>query len=282
MNKLSYFSFFVIASLIFACAENKAVEEQQPEIKAEHTVNVVSSPLNYTSDTTNHIGYLSFDNNIEGKKPGILLVHEWWGLNDYAKMRAEKLAELGYVVLAVDMFGNGTTADNPQDAQANASTIYGNPMLLKTRMEAAYNALLNNEEVDKENISALGYCFGGTVSLNAANMGIPLKTVVSFHGGLGGFNATEAIANTKTLVLHGAADVFVPETDVAHFKQQMDSVNATYQFIAYENSTHAFTNKKSDETGKKFDMPIAYNEQADTTSWNDMKQFFEANFPAKK
>ncbi|PKP44956.1 MAG: dienelactone hydrolase [Bacteroidetes bacterium HGW-Bacteroidetes-12] len=281
MKKISYLSFATIASaLLFSCGEN--LQEQTTTIEEIPTINVESEVLTYQSDTTKHVGYLCYDHNVKGKKPGILLVHEWWGLNDYAKMRAEKLAELGYVVLAVDMFGNGLTADNPQDAQKISGVIYGNPSLLKQRMQAAYDALQSNQEVDKENISALGYCFGGTVSLNAANMGIPFKTVVSFHGGLGGFKATEEMAKSKTLVLHGAADAFVPETDVANFKHQMDSVNAPYNFIAYENSTHAFTNKKSDETGKKFDMPIAYNEQADTTSWNDMKLFFEANFPAKR
>lgn len=218
----------------------------------------------------------------KGKQPAILVVPEWWGLNEYVKSRAKMLAELGYVAMAVDMYGNGLVVDNPEDAQANAGRFYADPNLIKSRMQAAYNAVTQLQQVDASKISAIGYCFGGTVSLFAASLGIPLETVVSFHGGLNGFQASPAMQNTKVLVCHGESDSFVPQADVDNFHQQMKNNNITYQFKSYENATHAFTNKEATEAGKKFNLPISYNEAADKASWKDMMAFFKTYFPTNK
>jgi len=218
----------------------------------------------------------------KGKQPAILVVPEWWGLNDYAKSRAKMLAELGYVAMAVDMYGNGLVVDNPTDAQANAGRFYGDPNLIKSRMQAAYNTITQLPQVDASKVSAIGYCFGGTVSLFAASLGVPLQTVVSFHGGLAGFQASPAMQNTKVLICHGESDSFVPQADIDNFHQEMKKYNITYQFKSYKNATHAFTNKDATEVGKKFNMPISYNEAADKASWEDMMAFFKMYFQINK
>jgi dienelactone hydrolase len=214
----------------------------------------------------------------EGKRPAVLVVHEWWGQNDYVRNRAKQLAELGYIAMAVDMFGGGKTAANPQEAQAMAMPFYQNPQMTRTRLEAALNKLKTYPQADTANMAAIGYCYGGFVVLNAAKLGAPLKGVVSFHGNLSGVQPQKDLLKAKIMVAHGAADQFVPEAEVAAFKKSMDSISANYTFKAYPNATHAFTNPAATETGKKFNMPIAYNGAADTASWNDMKAFFSTIF----
>ncbi|HMM12619.1 MAG TPA: dienelactone hydrolase family protein [Bacteroidales bacterium] len=243
---------------------------------------IKSEEITYKDGEVTLNGVVYYPAKQKGKQPAILVVPEWWGLNDYVKSRARMLAELGYVAMAVDMYGNGLVVDNPADAQANAGRFYGDPNLIKSRMQAAYNTVTKLPNVDDTKVSSIGYCFGGTVSLFAASLGIPLQTVVSFHGGLTGFQASPAMQNTKVLVCHGASDLFVPQADIDNFHEQMKNNNITYQFKSYENATHAFTNKEATEVGKKFNMPIAYNEAADKASWNDMKAFFKTYFPINK
>jgi dienelactone hydrolase len=189
------------------------------------------------------------------------------------------LAELGYTAFAADMYGNGLVFDNPGDSEKNAGVIYADMGLLKERITAAYDILVNSGFADPERIAAIGYCFGGTVVLNAASLGVPLDAVVSFHGGLAGFKADPAIKNTHVLVCNGAADKFVSQEDKDNFKNQMNAAGATYEFKEYEGALHAFTNPETTEAGRKFNMPIAYNAAADSASWNDMKEFFSKYFP---
>ncbi|KUL16947.1 MAG: dienelactone hydrolase family protein, partial [Proteiniphilum sp. 51_7] len=177
------------------------------------------------------------------------------------------------------MYGNGLVFDNPGDAEKNAGVLYADMGLLKERITAAYDVLVNSGFADPERVAAIGYCFGGTVVLNAANLGVPLDAVVSFHGGLAGFKADPVIKNTHVLVCNGAADTFVSQEDKDNFKNQMNAVGAAYEFKEYEGALHAFTNPESTEAGKKFNMPIAYHAAADAASWNDMKEFFSKYFP---
>jgi dienelactone hydrolase len=255
-------------------------DKKGTDMKKEDNKKIVSKEIDYKAGDVTLKGYLFYDENKSQKSPGIIVVHEWWGNNDYSRMRAKMLSELGYVALAADMYGNGATFDNPQDAQKNAGLIYSNFKLLKERMEAALNALINTGLVDSKRVAAIGYCFGGTVVLNAANLGLPLKAVVSFHGGLRGFKASSQIRNTYVLVCNGGADKSVTLEDIANFKKSMNEVGAHYEFKTYEGATHAFTNPASTEVGKKFNMPIAYNAQADSASWKDMEIFFSKYFPA--
>ena len=232
--------------------------------------------ISYTVDGTVYKGFVAYDENLKGKRPAVLVVHEWWGLNEYPKMRATQLAKLGYIALAVDMFGDGKVAANPTEAQAYTAAFYSNPKLSKTLVDAAVAKIKEFKETDPKTILAIGYCFGGSVVLNAAKMGTDFKGVVSFHGGLKGVPADKDLLKAKILVCHGGSDKFVSQDDVAMFKHQMDSIGAKYTFIAYPNATHAFTNPKSTENGKKFNMPIEYNKTADMNSWNDMKKFFKS------
>lgn len=241
-----------------------------PQLKEEN--------VSYTVDTVTANGYVVYDAAKEGKRPVVLVVHEWWGQNDYVRNRAKQLAEMGYVAMAVDMYGGGKTAANPQEAQALAMPFYQNPQLTRTHLDAAINQLKKYTQTDTANVAAIGYCYGGFVVLNAAKLGADLKGVVSFHGNLSGVPANKDLLKAKVLVAHGAADPFVPETEVAAFRKSMDSIGANYTFKAYPNATHAFTNPGATEAGKKFNLPISYNGAADTASWNDMKAFFGTIF----
>ena len=223
-------------------------------------------------------GVIVYNDAAKKASPAVMIVHEWWGLTEYPIMRAHMLAELGYVAFCVDMYGEGKIADNLADAQKYSGEVYSNPEVLKQRFMAAYDTLIKNPKVDKNKVAAIGYCFGGTVALNAATMGVPLVGVVSFHGGLAGIKASAEPLKTKILVCHGGADKFISEEDITNFKKQMEIAKASYEFKVYEGGLHAFTNPKSTENGKKFGIPIAYNEVADKASWNDMKAFFKKLF----
>ncbi|HSN60364.1 MAG TPA: dienelactone hydrolase family protein, partial [Ferruginibacter sp.] len=219
-------------------------------------------------------GYVAYDASTDKKRPVVLIVHEWWGLNDYAKSRAKQLAELGYLAMAVDFYGNGQQADNPDLAGKLATPFYQQPAMAKARFDAALAKVKTMAQADTNQIAAIGYCFGGAQVLNMARMGSPLKGVVSFHGNLVGVPADKNLLTANVLVCHGEADPFVPATEVAQFKKQMDSIGAPYTFKGYANAKHAFTNPAATEMGTKFSIPVAYNAAADSTSWNDMKVFF--------
>ncbi len=238
---------------------------------------IKEEPVTYTTGGKNFKGYVTYDTNQQGKRPAVLVVHEWWGLNDYPRNRARQLAQLGYIAMAVDMYGDGKTGDDPKTAQALATPFYKNPTLSKTRLDAAIGKLKTFPETDTSKMAAIGYCYGGFVVLNAAKLGADLKGVVSFHGDLSGVPVNKNLLKAKILVCHGEADPLT-NPEVAPFKKSMDSAGVDYTFKSYPNAMHAFTNPASTENGKKFNMPIAYNAAADTASWNDMKAFFAKIF----
>lgn len=236
--------------------------------------------VEYSSGDTKMKGYLAYDDSLEGKRPGILVVHEWWGHNEHARNSARKLAEIGYVALAVDMYGDGKMADHPETAGEFSSAVSKNMMGVGLpRFMEAMKVLQTNPLVDGDKIGAIGYCFGGGTVLHMARFGVPLKGVVSFHGSLGTQTPAEPGAvKAKILVCHGAADGFISEEQIAAFKEEMEHAGADYKFVEYEGATHSFTNPKADELAEKFDMPVAYNAQADQKSWADMTQFWEGIF----
>jgi len=236
--------------------------------------NIKEENITYSGDNTTMDGYVAYDANKEGKRPAVLVIHEWWGLNDYPKMRARKLAELGYIAMAIDLFGNGKTADNPDDAGKLSTLLYQNTQMAKARFEAALSKLKTYTQVDTSNIAAIGYCFGGGMALNMARLGEALKGVVSFHGNLVGTPPDKNLLKARILVCHGADDKLVQQPEVDQFKKQMDSVGADYTVKVYPNAGHAFTNPAATENGEKFNIPIKYNGAADSASWNDMKEFF--------
>jgi len=222
-------------------------------------------------------GYLALPKG-EGPFPGVLVVHEWWGLNDYARKRADMLAELGYAALAVDMYGDGKTADHPEDAGAFAGEVREDMDEGRARFVAGMEFLQERETVDAEKIAAIGYCFGGSVVLQMAADGVDgLDGVASFHGSLGPVQVEDdADIEAKILVCHGGADPFVPEEDVKAFKEAM--ADADVRFVTYEGASHSFTSPAADELGEKFDMPIAYDPEADEASWKELTCFLEGVF----
>ncbi|RYY71255.1 MAG: dienelactone hydrolase family protein [Chitinophagaceae bacterium] len=228
----------------------------------------------YKLDNLSMIGYVAWDAASDKKRPVVLVVPEWWGLNDYTKSRVKQLAELGYLAFAVDMYGNGMQADNPTTAGELATPFYKDPVMAKARFDAALAKALSYPVADNAKVAAIGYCFGGTQVLNVALLGEALKGVVSFHGGLETAPVDKSLLKADILICHGEADNFVPAAQVAAFRKKLDSIAAPYTFKSYPDATHAFTNPGATETGKKFSMPIAYNAAADTASWNEMKQFF--------
>lgn len=260
------------AMLAVACNNNKTPGEQ-PNGETKQA-GIKEEAVAYTADTAHLKGYVTYDANKKGKRPGVIVVHEWWGLGDYVRGRAKQLAEMGYIAMAADMYGEGKTGDNPQKAGELATPFYKDPNLAKTRLDAALSKLKSYEQTDTANIAAIGYCFGGYVVVNAAKLGANLKGVVSFHGGLAGAPANKDLLKAKMLICHGEKDNFVPDNEVNAFKKGMDSIGADYTFKVYPNATHAFTNPQATEIAKKFNMPIKYNAAADSASWNDMKDFF--------
>jgi dienelactone hydrolase len=241
-----------------------------PAIKEEN--------VSFTLNGVTYKGFIAYDDIIKGKRPAILVVPEWWGLNDYTRMRARKLAELGYIAMATDLFGDGKVAANPSEAQNFTAPFYKDPTLVKALLDAALQKLKEYSQTDPSNVGAIGYCFGGYVVLNYAKMGADLKGVVSFHGGMGGVSVDKKLLKAKVLVCHGGSDKFVSQKDVEKFKHQLDSIGVENTLKIYANATHAFTNPDATATGKKFNMPIEYNAEADRDSWNDMKMFFGKTF----
>jgi dienelactone hydrolase len=250
--------------------EGENQETKMPSLKVEN--------VTYSLDTLTMNGYIVYDENKKGPRPAVLVVHEWWGLNEYARTRARQLAELGYTAMAVDMYGNGMTADNPKDAERLAGPFYMDPAMAMKRLDAAIAKLNTYGQVDTSKIAAIGYCFGGGVLLNAARLGENLDGVVSFHGNLLGTPANKDLLRAKLLVCHGLADQFVKPEELQGFKNQMDSIGANYTVKTYPNATHSFTNPNSTAMGEKFKIPIAYNAAADSASWIDMKNFLNRIF----
>jgi dienelactone hydrolase len=237
---------------------------------------IVGKEIDYTADGVTLKGYIAYNNAIKEKRPGVLVVHEWWGNNDYSRMRANMLADLGYVALAIDMYGNGQVVDNPGDAGRLSGETMKNMEGMKARFTAALDLLKKNSRVDSSRIAAIGYCFGGGVVLNMASAGADLKGVVSFHAGLGSvLPAEKGKVKAKILVCNGAADKFNPEETIKNFKAGLDSAKAEFRFVNYPDAVHSFTNPAATEIGKKFNMPVAYNEKADKQSWADMQVFFK-------
>jgi dienelactone hydrolase len=226
------------------------------------TVALAGQEVTYSHAGTTMHGYLAKPA-AAGKHPVVLVVHEWWGQTDYIRRRADLLAELGYVALAVDMYGDGKIADHPKDAGAFAGEVRNNMDVGEARFRAAMALLEDQPEADLSRAAAIGYCFGGGV--------------VSFHGSLGTSSpARPGAVKARVLVLNGADDPFVKPEQIAAFKQEMEAAGADYRFIDYPGAVHAFTNPDATAKGQEFGLPLAYNADADGASWAEMQRFFAA------
>ncbi len=260
----------LLSIAFYSCADDG--KSATAENKKDSVV-ITEEAVTYMDDTTNLNGFVTYNSSQEGKRPVVFVVHEWWGITEFVRERAKQLAELGYLAMVVDMYGSGKKGANPQEALALATPFYQNPGLLKSRLDAALVKAGTYSQADTSKMAAIGYCFGGSMVLNDAKLGAPLDGVVSFHGGLEGVPPNKDILKAEILVLHGDADTFVPPAQVAAFRKSLDSVDANYIFKSYPGALHAFTNPKADEYAKQFNIPVAYNAEADKQSWSEMKDF---------
>jgi len=236
---------------------------------------VTGKEVEYRSGDTVLKGYLAQNLTVKGKRPAVLVVHEWWGHNEYARKRARMLAKLGYVALAVDMYGDGKTAQHPDDAGKFAGEVMKNKTVGEARFNAALDFIKQQPSVDHTRIAAIGYCFGGGVVLHMARQGADLKGIVSFHGSLAtDAPAHEGAVKANVLVFSGDADKMIPPEQVAAFKDEMTKAGASFRFVGYPGVMHSFTNPEADAFAKKFNLPMAYDKKADRNSWMQTKKFF--------
>jgi dienelactone hydrolase len=237
---------------------------------------VVTQEVMYQDGNMELRGYLAYDDAIEGKRPAVLVVHEWWGLNDYARHRAEQLAALGYVAFAVDMYGKGKVTTNPKEAGEWAKEINNNPVLWQQRALAGLEALKKEPRVDVSRIAAIGYCFGGATVQQLAYSGADLKGIVSFHGSLVAPTDEQAKqVKAKILICHGAADPLISQEALQNYLATMGKMGLDWQMVFYSGAKHSFTNPESDRAGMD---AVGYSKLADQRSWTHMKSFFEEIF----
>lgn len=225
-------------------------------------------------------GFHVYDGSREGKRPAVLVIHQWTGLSDYEKHRSRMLAAMGYNVFAADIYGKGIRPQPPASGQ-EAGKYKSDRKLFRERLLAALEVLRNDPHTAPSQIAAIGYCFGGTGVLELARSGTELSGVVSFHGGLDaaeGFTATEKNVKTRILVLHGADDPYVPAPQVEGFEKEMKAAAADYRIVAYPGAVHSFTQKSAGNDPAK---GAAYHEEADHKSWEEMKNFFNGIFSSK-
>ncbi len=250
-----------------------------PLAAASASATVSGRDVEYRTGDTVLKGYLAQDTALKGKRPAVLVVHEWWGLNDYARKRARMLAEQGYVALAVDMYGNGQTARNPDEAGKLAGEVMKNKAILVSRFNAALDFIRQQQSVDPARIAAIGYCFGGAVVLHMARQGADLKGVVSYHGNLStDAPAEKGMVKARVLVFSGEADKMVPPEQVAAFKEEMTRAGASFRYVGYPGALHSFTNPDANALAAKFKLPIAYDRKADQDSWAQTMTFFREIF----
>jgi len=268
--------FIACTAVIVACGNQESTNNQEttPSQEEVQEPNLVTEEISYKADGITMNGYLVYDANIEGKRPGVIVVHEWWGHNAHTRNAAEKLAEDGYVAFAVDMYGEGKTAAHPNDAGAFAGEVMKNFDGAKDRFNAALDVLKSSEYTDSNKIAALGYCFGGGVVLNMARQGADLDGVATMHGSLGAIRkAKPGDIQGKVLVLTGGDDPFVPVEEVDKFKSEMDSAQVSYEVISYPGAKHAYTNPMATSLGEEFELPLAYDEEATKASWKEFEKF---------
>src|SRR5882724_7911881 len=220
-------------------------------------------------------GYLAYDDSVKGLRPGVLVVHDWMGVGDYARMRADMFAKLGYVAFAADIYGKGVRPKDSKEAGAQAGKYKGDRALLRARVNAALDVLKKQPQVDTKRIAAIGYCFGGTTVLELARSGADVVGIVTFHGGLDTPTRDAKNIKCKVLICHGADDPYVPAADVSALQDELRSAKVDWQMIYYSGAVHAFTRP---DAGNDNSKGAAYNERADKRSWEAMKVFFAEIF----
>ena len=241
---------------------------------------IKETPVTYTDGETTMKGFVVYDSAKKGKRPGIVVVHEWWGITKHMHDEARRLAGQGYTAFVADMYGDAKSADNPKDAGGLMKSLMGDPAAVQSRFSAARAQLAKHASVDPKRIGASGYCMGGTVVLNMARAG-DLAAVAAFHPSLGGYKPASEPVKARVLVLNGADDPFNKPEAIDAFKKDMDAAKADYKFVNYPGAVHAFTNPEASEKGKKYNLPLAYNAKVDKESKAEAAKFFRAAFARK-
>jgi len=280
MKQLSPYFLLVLLILAVSCKENTATTDPVTVEKTPEALplKVKGVEVTYATDSTNLKGYIAYNENSKEKRPGILIVHEWWGHNDYVRERADMLAQLGYTAIAVDMYGDGKQADHPGDAGKFAGMVMSNLPEATARFNAAVDLLKKHESVDGEKLAAIGYCFGGSVALTMANNGADLDAVAAFHSGVALPVMPNEKLKAKVLVCNGADDPFIPAESVTAYKSAMDSIGAQYEYVSFPGVKHSFTSKEANSNGEKFGLPLAYDANADQKSWDNLKELLKEVF----
>jgi dienelactone hydrolase len=254
-------SLLFITVILFSSVANAAIKTQTIEYKE--------------GDTTLE-GYLAYDTAGAAKKPGVLVVHDWTGLRETMKKKAEALAKLGYVAFAADIYGKGVRPTDPTEAGKTAGIYKNNRTLLRARATAGLNELEKQPNVDKSKIAAIGFCFGGTTVLELARSGADINGIVTFHGGLDSPHPEDGKnIKAKVLILHGADDPYVPADQVKAVESELTNAKVDWQLVKYSGAVHSFT---IPEAGNDNSKGAAYNERADKRSWQAMRDFFNEIF----
>jgi dienelactone hydrolase len=260
----------LVALATFALVSCAGMESKPPAIKEE--------PVTYKDGSTTLKGFVVYDETRQDRRPGVLVVHEWWGITPHVRSEARKFAEQGYTAFVVDMYGDGMMADNPKDAGKLAGSVMKSPLVMQSRFNAARAELARHNTVDASRIGAAGYCFGGAVALNMARAGADLAGVAAFHANLAANTPAPRQVKPKILVLNGAADPLVKPDQIEAFKRDMEAAKADYRFINYPGAVHAFTNPEATELGKKFKIPVAYHPEVDRQAKAEAAKFFAEVF----
>jgi dienelactone hydrolase len=240
---------------------------------------VQTKEVTYKQGDTELQGFFAWDAAAKGPRPGVLVVHEWWGHNQHARNQAIRLAKAGYVGFALDMFGKGKVTTHPQDAQAFATEAMKDPQTMKARFLAALDVLKKDPHVDPSKIAAIGYCFGGGVALAMARQGVDLAAITTFHGALATQQpAAPGAVKPRLLILAGADDPMVPPDQVDAFKKEMTAAGAKFEVVSEPHAKHGFTNPDADKVGI---AGLGYNAEADKDSWDRAMKFFGEVFGAK-
>lgn len=242
---------------------------------------IQSREISYSAGGADMTAYLAWDGARSGRRPGVLVVHEWWGRNDYVRRRADMLAELGFTAMAVDMYGGGRTADNPDAAGQLMNGLLADLGVVRQRFDAACQQLKAQATVDAAKIAAIGYCMGGGIVLHMARYGADLAAVASFHGSLPLGLAPKGEGGevkARVAVYHGEDDVFFKAEEVAAFKAEMRNSRADCLFVTLPGALHGFSNPQASVNGEKFGLPLRYNELADRCSWDHMQLVLESAF----
>jgi dienelactone hydrolase len=222
-------------------------------------------------------GFVAWDPGKKEKRPGVLVVHEWWGHDEYVRGRAEQLGGAGYVAMAVDMYGDGKTAQTPDEAGKLMMQVLGDPKRMRARFEAARDVLIERDGTDAARIAAIGYCFGGAVVLHMARIGLDLKAVAAFHPGSLATTrpAKRGLLKAKVLACLGAADPFVGKDEREAFRREMSSAGADFELVEYPGVQHGFTVPAATERGKKYGLPLAHDAKADRDSWSRLERLLQ-------